>query len=152
MLQRLWVDGAVRSHLRKKAAGDHLEVGPVAKRRQRYRNGRKPIVQVGPEAPGFFRVTRDADFDLDAFEHVARWDPDAEWIEMRLRSTAEQKVTVGALDLTVPFGAGEEMRTEVSAKFRPAAVRAELAAAGFAVRDGWTDGDGRFLVTLPEAV
>ncbi|HST64514.1 MAG TPA: L-histidine N(alpha)-methyltransferase [Mycobacteriales bacterium] len=94
----------------------------------------------------------DADFDLDAFEHVARWDPDAEWIEMRLRSTAEQKVMVGALDLTVPFEAGEEMRTEVSAKFRPDGIRAELAAAGFAVRDGWTDAQGRFLVTLSEAV
>jgi L-histidine Nalpha-methyltransferase len=49
----------------------------------------------------------DADFDPAAFEHVARWDPDAEWIEMRLRSTAEQKVTVGALDLVVDFAAGE---------------------------------------------
>ena len=51
---------------------------------------------------------------------------------MRLRSTAEQKVKVRELDLVVPFGAGEEMRTEVSAKFRPEGVRAELAAAGFA--------------------
>jgi L-histidine N-alpha-methyltransferase len=93
-----------------------------------------------------------ADFDLDAFEHVARWDPEAEWIEMRLRSTAAQKVTVGALDLVVPFEAGEEMRTEVSAKFRPEGIRAELAAAGFATRDAWTDGAGRFLVTLAEAV
>jgi L-histidine Nalpha-methyltransferase len=93
-----------------------------------------------------------ADFDLDTFEHVAVWDPDAEWIEMRLRSTAEQKVTVGELDLVVPFGAGEEMRTEVSAKFRPDGIAAEVATAGFAVRAGWTDGAGRFLVTLAEAV
>jgi L-histidine Nalpha-methyltransferase len=93
-----------------------------------------------------------ADFDPDAFEHVARWDADAEWIEMRLRSTADQKVTVGALDLVVPFGAGEEMRTEVSAKFRPEGIRAELAAAGFASRAAWTDPAGRFLVTLAEAV
>jgi L-histidine N-alpha-methyltransferase len=93
-----------------------------------------------------------ADFDLDAFEHVARWDPAAEWIEMRLRSTVEQEVTVAKLDLVVPFAAGEEMRTEVSAKFRPEGVRAELAAAGFAAREGWTDGAGRFQVTLAEAV
>ena len=92
-----------------------------------------------------------ADFDPDAFEHVARWDPEAEWIEMRLRSTAEQKVTVGALDLVVPFGAGEEMRTEVSAKFRPEGIRAELSAAGFATRSAWTDAADRFLVTLAEA-
>ena len=93
-----------------------------------------------------------ADFDPDAFEHVALWDPDAEWIELRLRSTAEQKVTVGDLDLVVAFGADEEMRTEVSAKFRPEGVRAELAAAGFASRAAWTDRAGRFLVTLAEAV
>jgi L-histidine Nalpha-methyltransferase len=93
-----------------------------------------------------------ADFDPAAFEHVARWDPEAEWIEMRLRSTAEQKVTVAGLDLVVAFEAGEEMRTEVSAKFRPDGIRAELADAGFAVRESWTDDDGRFLVTLSEAV
>lgn len=94
----------------------------------------------------------DADFDVEQFEHVARWDPEAEWIEMRLRSRKDQKVTVAALDLVVGFGAGEDMRTEVSAKFRPAGIAAELAAAGFATREAWTDDPGRFLVTLAEAV
>ena len=56
-----------------------------------------------------------ADFDLDAFEHVAVWDPEREWIEMRLRSTAAQHVLVQDLGLTVTFAYGEEMRTEVSA-------------------------------------
>jgi L-histidine N-alpha-methyltransferase len=92
-----------------------------------------------------------ADFDLDAFEHVALWDAEEEWIEMRLRSTRDQQVTVAGLGLGVPFAAGEEMRTEVSAKFRSDGVAAELLAAGFAVRDRWTDGEGRFLVTLAEA-
>ena len=59
-----------------------------------------------------------ADFDLDAFEHIARWDAGHEWIEMRLRSTADQRARVRDLGLVVPFAAGEEMRTEVSAKFR----------------------------------
>lgn len=70
---------------------------------------------------------------------------------MRLRSTAAVKVTVPALELTVAFEAGEEMRTEISAKFRPAGVAAELAAAGFVRRAGWTDSGGRFLLTLAEA-
>ena len=85
-----------------------------------------------------------ADFDLDAFEHVARWDADHEWIEMRLRSTADQQTRVQALDLVVPFAAGEEMRTEVSAKFRRAGVESELAAAGLALRSWWTDPAGQF--------
>ena len=92
-----------------------------------------------------------ADFDPDAFEHVAVWDAEREWIEMRLRSTRDHKVRVDALDLIVPFAAGEEMRTEVSAKFRPEGIRAELATAGFAVRESWTDEAGRFLLTLSEA-
>ena len=59
-----------------------------------------------------------ADFDPDEFEHVAVWDAEAEWIEMRLRSLTDQTVHLPAIGLTVRFAAGEEMRTEVSAKFR----------------------------------
>jgi L-histidine N-alpha-methyltransferase len=89
-----------------------------------------------------------ADFDLDAFDHVAVWDADREWIEMRLRSTATQSVLVDGLGLTVRFAAGEEMRTEVSAKFREAGVRAELSASGLALRTWWTDPDGQFGLSL----
>jgi L-histidine Nalpha-methyltransferase len=89
-----------------------------------------------------------ADFDLDAFDHVAAWDAEREWIEMRLRSTATQSVLVAGLGLTVRFAAGEEMRTEVSAKFREAGVRTELEAAGLAMRTWWTDPDGQFGLSL----
>jgi L-histidine N-alpha-methyltransferase len=89
-----------------------------------------------------------ADFDLDAFDHVAVWDPRAEWIEMRLRSAASQEVRVPGVGLTVPFAAGEEMRTEVSAKFRRARVAAELAAAGFELRSWWTDDAAQFGLSL----
>ena len=89
-----------------------------------------------------------ADFDPDAFEHVAVWDARQEWIEMRLRSLQEQVVTVPAIGLVVPFAEGEEMRTEVSAKFRQAKVAAELAAAGFTMTRWWTDDQGRFGLSL----
>ena len=89
-----------------------------------------------------------ADFDLDAFDHVAVWDPAAEWIEMRLRSAADQAVTLPAIGLTVAFAAGEEMRTEVSAKFRRTGVAAELATAGFALQSWWTDPQARFALSL----
>jgi L-histidine N-alpha-methyltransferase len=89
-----------------------------------------------------------ADFDLDGFEHVAVWDPANEWIEMRLRATAEQRARVRDLDLDVHFLAGEEMRTEVSAKFRRAGIEAELAAAGLAMRAWWTDAGERFGLSL----
>jgi L-histidine N-alpha-methyltransferase len=89
-----------------------------------------------------------ANFDLSAFEHVARWDAENEWIEMRLRSAVEQRARLAALELTVAFAAGEEMRTEVSAKFRRAGVEAELAAAGLAMRSWWTDPAGQFGLSL----
>ena len=89
-----------------------------------------------------------ADFDRDEFEHVAVWDAEAEWIEMRLRSLADQTVHLPAIGLTVRFAAGEEMRTEVSAKFRQAGVAAELAAAGLAIRSWWTDKTAQFGLSL----
>ncbi|GGZ83745.1 L-histidine N(alpha)-methyltransferase [Streptomyces echinoruber] len=89
-----------------------------------------------------------ADFDPDAFDHVARWDAEREWIEMRLRSRRAQTVKIRALDLAVDFAAGEELRTEVSAKFRREGVRAELAAAGLELRHWWTDAEGRFALSL----
>ncbi len=91
-----------------------------------------------------------ADFDLDAFEHVAVWDSGNEWIEMRLRAVSPQEVRVRDIGLAVSFAAGEEMRTEVSAKFRREGVAAELAAAGFATRAWWTDAAGQFGLSLSE--
>jgi L-histidine N-alpha-methyltransferase len=90
----------------------------------------------------------DADFDLDAFEHVALWDDRNEWIEMRLRSRHAQVVHLAALDLDVAFEAGEELRTEVSAKFRRAGIERELAAAGLQLTRWWTDEADDFAVSL----
>jgi L-histidine N-alpha-methyltransferase len=90
----------------------------------------------------------DADFDLDAFEHVARWNADEERIEMWLRSAHPQRVHVRDLDLTVDFGAGEEMLTEVSCKFRRGGVAEELAAAGLTLTQWWTDPNDDFGLSL----
>jgi L-histidine N-alpha-methyltransferase len=92
-----------------------------------------------------------ADFDVPAFEHVAVWDEQEEWIEMRLRATRPMRVRVPEVNLAVDFADGEEMRTEVSAKFRPERVAAELAEAGFSLSKWWTDKLGRFGVSLAKA-
>ncbi|MFD9127307.1 L-histidine N(alpha)-methyltransferase [Kitasatospora sp. NPDC059571] len=94
----------------------------------------------------------DADFDPEAFEHVALWDAEREWIEMRLRSRRAQTVKIPALDLPVHFEAGEELRTEVSAKFRRPRVAEELAAAGMQLSEWWTDAPGRFGLSLARPV
>ncbi|MBM0277080.1 L-histidine N(alpha)-methyltransferase [Micromonospora tarensis] len=90
-----------------------------------------------------------ADFDPDAFAHVALWDPEQEWIEMRLRATRPMRVRV--LGMTVDFAPGEELRTEVSAKFHPDGIAAELTEAGFARTAFWADPDTLFGVTLARA-
>ncbi|GAB3662997.1 L-histidine N(alpha)-methyltransferase [Streptomyces sparsus] len=89
-----------------------------------------------------------ADFDRDTFTHVALWNEEASRVEMRLRSRTAQTVTLPALGLTVEFGSGEEMRTEISVKFRRAGLAAELAGSGFAVRHWWTDRADRFALLL----
>ncbi|MDZ4268497.1 MAG: L-histidine N(alpha)-methyltransferase, partial [Mycobacterium sp.] len=89
-----------------------------------------------------------ADFDVEAFEHVARWNAAEQRIEMWLRSSRAQRVRVAALDLEVDFGEGEQMLTEVSCKFLRSGVDAELAAAGLRRTHWWTDGAGDFGLSL----
>ncbi|MEJ8281596.1 L-histidine N(alpha)-methyltransferase [Pseudonocardia spirodelae] len=89
-----------------------------------------------------------ADFDVDAFQHVAVWDADNSWIEMRLRATRDMRVRVADLDLGVDFTAGEELATEVSAKFTTDVLDDVTAAAGFTTTRRWVDPDRRFALTL----
>ena len=90
----------------------------------------------------------DADFLPERFAHVAAWDADERWIEMRLRATEAMTVRLSAIDVTVDFAAGEEMRTEISAKFTLERVRSELASTGFEVAGCWSDPAGDYLLTL----
>jgi L-histidine Nalpha-methyltransferase len=90
----------------------------------------------------------DADFDPDQFEHVAFFDPQREWIEMRLRARRAHSVRVEAIDLDLEFGRGEELRTEISAKFTPERVRADFAAAGLELVEWLTDPEELFALSL----
>lgn len=90
----------------------------------------------------------DADFDLARWRHRATWNRDEEWIEMHLVSTVDQTVTIDALGLTADFATGEHIRSEVSAKFRPDGIDAELAAAGLVTVERWFDDAGDYAVTL----
>ncbi len=89
-----------------------------------------------------------ADFDLQRFDHVARWDDQAEWIEMHLRSQESHNVLIPSLGLDIGFEEGETIRTEISAKFRQDGVERELASAGLEMVAWYTDDDGDFGVSL----
>lgn len=89
-----------------------------------------------------------ASFDPDAFAHVALWNEEAKRIEMRLRSSADQVITIADLSLEVSFAAGEDLLTEISSKFTRPGVEEELYAAGFLVDAMWEAPGGDFLLTL----
>jgi L-histidine Nalpha-methyltransferase len=88
------------------------------------------------------------DFDLDGFEHVARYDAEAARMDIRLRSLAEQTVRLDGLDLNVRFAAGEEMRTEISSKFTREGLEGVYREAGLRP-DGWfTDAAQDYALSL----
>jgi L-histidine N-alpha-methyltransferase len=90
----------------------------------------------------------DADFPTEHFEHVAFFDPDREWIEMRLRARRACHVRLAALDLEIDFARGEELRTEISAKFTPDRLKADYAASGLELAEWFSDEDGLFALSL----
>lgn len=84
----------------------------------------------------------DADIPVEDFEYVATWDPQEERVDMRVRATVAVHATIAALDMDVQFEEGEELRVEISSKFHPAGINAELEAVGLEVGHQWiADGD-----------
>ncbi len=90
----------------------------------------------------------DADFDLQAFSYVPFWDPHMERMDLRVRSEMPQRVRIPGARLEIDLGSGEEIRVEISSKFRPEGIRSELAAAGFDVTGAYTDSGDDFAVVL----
>ncbi|HEX5929354.1 MAG TPA: L-histidine N(alpha)-methyltransferase [Solirubrobacterales bacterium] len=93
-----------------------------------------------------------ADFELDSFEHVARYDAEAERMDIRLRSLLDQEVRLEELDLEISFAAGEEMRTEISTKFTRERLESVYAGAGLQLRGWFTDSAGDYALSLARRV
>jgi L-histidine N-alpha-methyltransferase len=90
----------------------------------------------------------DADFDLGEFEHVAFWDADNEWIDIRLRALSEQFVDLRELDMRAHFSRNEEMRTEISTKFTRERIESSYADVGLELLEWWTDSEGLYAMSL----
>jgi len=90
----------------------------------------------------------DADFDPEAFDHVAFFDRRHEWVEMRLRATRPCSVLIAELDLRVEFAAGEELRTEISTKFTRERIESDLEAAGLELESWFTDDQDLFAISV----
>ena len=87
-------------------------------------------------------------FDPDQFAHVALWNEDDQWIEMRLRAQVPNEVALREAGIAVRFAQGEDILTEISAKFTADRIEEELGAAGFVIDGMWGADEGEFLLTL----
>ena len=88
------------------------------------------------------------DFDPERFRHVAVWNEEEQWIEMRLRAERPTEVSLSGAGITVSFDEGEDLLTEISAKFTPERIERELSEAGFVVEGVWGADEGEFLLAL----
>ena len=89
-----------------------------------------------------------ANFNPENFEHYAKFDVENEWIDIRLRSQVDQDVRLADLDLDIHFDEGEDLYTEISAKFTKERVSAELADVGLDLTEWWTDDRGDYALSL----
>lgn len=89
-----------------------------------------------------------AEFDVDTFQYVPFWDAPNERMDLRLRSLCDQQVPIPGAGLVASFSEGEEIRVEISTKFRVEGLARELRSAGLAPVRTFTDGPGYFGLTL----
>jgi L-histidine N-alpha-methyltransferase len=89
-----------------------------------------------------------ADFSPDSFDHVAFFDRRHEWVEMRLRARRPCSVLIASLGLRIEFAAGEELRTEISAKFTRDRLQDDFHAAGLRLERWFTDFEKQFALSL----
>jgi L-histidine N-alpha-methyltransferase len=137
--------------------GDHLLLGTdlikgAARLEAAYDDDAGVTAEFNKNVLEVLNRTLGADFDLDAFEHVARYDAEAERMDIRLRSLADQDVRLDDLDLEISFAAGEEMRTEISTKFTRERLESVYAGAGLELRGWFTDAAGDYALSLARPV
>ncbi|MBW8750728.1 MAG: L-histidine N(alpha)-methyltransferase [Propionibacteriales bacterium] len=106
--------------------------------------GRRMVAFLG----GVLNRELGADFDLEGFSYIPFWDPHMERMDLRLRSEMPQRITIPGADLVLDLASGEEIRVEISTKFRVSKIAAELEGAGLGVTRVWTDDAGDFALTL----
>lgn len=96
------------------------------------------------------RINRelDGDFNLRHFHHEARYQQEAQRIEMHLRSRAQQTVRIGKAQMSAEFAMGETILTEVCHKFRATQIAGMAEASGFRLERQWVDEEWGFAESL----
>jgi L-histidine N-alpha-methyltransferase len=148
--ERATMFASIRSVL---GAGDHLLLGTdLVKNPDRlvaaYDDAEGVTAQFNLNVLAVLNAALGSDFDPGRFEHVALWNDTGSWIEMRLRSSEDQSVEIPDIGIRLELAGGEEILTEISAKFDPDSLARELAAAGLDTRVTWRDTGGDFQLSL----
>lgn len=89
-----------------------------------------------------------SDFDTEAFEHVAFYDTEAAWIEMRLRAIRDMRVSIPGAGIEMQFRRGDEVRTELSCKYTRSSLEAMLVGTGLGLESWYTDPEELFASVL----
>jgi L-histidine Nalpha-methyltransferase len=96
------------------------------------------------------RINREleANFAVDQFEHVAKFNPQARSVEMHLRSKRVQTVTIAGAGFSVRFRADEAIWTESSHKYAKDEVFQMAKDTGFRCEAQWVDREWPFAESL----
>ena len=146
--------GAIRRQLK---AGDHFLLGvDLIKDRARleaaYNDSRGVTAAFSRNIWYVVNRLADADFDPEAFRHLAFWDEKNAWMDIRQVSERAQHVHLRAIDLELDLYAGEEIRTEISAKYDRERTAALLHAGGLELAEWITDDESLFGLALARPI
>jgi L-histidine N-alpha-methyltransferase len=142
--------GGVASRM---AAGEHLLLGtdlvkPTARLEAAYNDSAGVTAEFNLNVLRVLNDVAGADFVPERFAHRAFFDREQSWIEMRLVSQARQDVHLLALDLRLALAPGDEILTEISAKYDRPRVEHLLAASGFDLEAWYVDPENLFALSL----
>ncbi len=87
-------------------------------------------------------------FDIDAFEHSARYETSRGSVDSYLVAQRGMRVRIDALDTEIAFAPFETIHTESSHKFDTNDIAALAASASMRVEKTWNDAEKRFAVSL----
>ncbi len=135
------------------AAGDCFLVGvdlvkDVARLEAAYNDSRGVTAEFNRNILRVMNHRLGADFVPEAWAHVAFFDVERSWIEMRLRAASAQHVEVPGSDLSLTFARGDEIRTEISCKYTRASLEGMVRGTGLVLECWYTDAENLFALAL----
>ncbi len=90
----------------------------------------------------------DADFVLNDFEHVAKYNEKDQRVEMYLKSLVNQSVIISKANFSLKLKQGELIHTEYSHKYKISQIKKLMDDTGFVIKQNWVDENNQYTLTL----